>query len=396
MAQSQRIAAEPDPYTRGEAHLLAKAGYENLGPFAFGTDQTTQGIEELLGTEPLRWIETKHFRIGCSLAAVACSGREEWRKDWLAQIRRELLELQGKLPSVKKRPKVLDPWLRAHLYAHRLEKLYSEVSDVLGVDDAWFPTRRGDAFAPKEYRGQGPFFGMTEKFTVLLVQTGASHARYMRAYQGIDMSDPMRCFDSEFGCAYWGASEETANGLFRNDHALHANVVFNVAHNLYTCFRGLGHELPPWVATGLGHWHARKITPRFPTYDRKNEHDRNPRSTFWAWQGRVHGLVANRGFEALDTFMDRQDAGVFGLEQQIQSWALVDYLLTHKRSQARNFLHLLKEPILNRRRTPTAHELQVHQRESLIQAFDCDVEDLEAEWHKHVLTHKPRYARRHR
>lgn len=389
-----QVQVPVDPYTRGEASRLDKAGYESLGPFEFGTDQTTGGIEALLGTEPLLWIETKHFRLGCSLSAVSCGGREPWRKEWRALLHRELLELRTKIPSVPKKPSTLDPWLRAHLFAHRLEKLYVEALAVVGVDDDWFPKHRGDAWAPRKYRGEGQYFGMPQKFTVLLLKKGASHARYMRAYHGIDMPEGMRSYDCEFGCAYWGVSEESANGLFRNDLALHSNLIFNVAHNLYSCFRGVGHQLPAWLVTGLGHWHARKISGRYPAYDRETDKDRGIRSSFHEWETQAHGLTKSGAFEDLDKFVDRLEAGRFRVEEHMQSWALVDYLLACRRPQMREFLHRIKDPLHNRQRMPSTDELLAHQRRSLIDAFDCDIEELDKAWREHSRTIKPRYRRR--
>lgn len=393
-ALGQRVKAGPDPYTKNQPDLLAKAGYENLGPFAFGTGQTSGGIEELLGTEPLMWVETKHFRIGCSLPSMKVKGREPWRRDWQKQIAAEIKELRTVMPGIKKKPKQLDPWLRTHLYALRLEKIYRDVSGVLGVDDSWFPTRRREAISPKEYRGKGPFFGMTEKFTVLILRTGASHARYTRAYHGLEMAEPIRIHDAKHGSLYWGCSAENANGLFHIDHALHANLAFNIAHNLYSSFRGFGHDMPAWVVTGLGHWHARRVTPRFPTYDRKDERDREERSAFWEWDTRVHGLVKNKVFEAVAPFIDRLDAGKFGVEQHMQSWALVDFLLVHKKPQMCTFLHTMKDPFHGRRRMPTEEELLVRQREALIQAFDCDVSAIEVAWRSAVLSTKSKKRRR--
>lgn len=393
-ALGQRVKAGPDPYTKNQPDLLAKAGYENLGPFAFGTGQTSGGIEALLGTEPLMWVETKHFRIGCSLPSLKIKGREPWRRDWQKQIAAEIKELRAVMPGIKKKPKQLDPWLRTHLYALRLEKIYHDVSGVLGVDDSWFPTRRREAISPKEYRGKGPFFGMTEKFTVLILRTGASHARYTRAYHGLEMAEPIRIHDAKHGSLYWGCSVENANGLFHIDHALHANLAFNIAHNLYSSFRGFGHDMPAWVVTGLGHWHARRVTPRFPTYDRKDERDREERSAFWEWDTRVHGLVKNNVFEAVAPFIDRLDAGKFGVEQHMQSWALVDFLLAHKKPQMRTFLHTMKDPFHERRRMPTAEELLVRQRQALIQAFECDVSEIEVAWRSAVLSTKSKKRRR--
>ncbi len=389
-AQTVRVEAGPDPYTNGEPEALAKAGYVSFGPFPFGTGHTTAQVEELLGTEPLIWIETAHFRIGCALPALELKGREEWSRDWIAKTRDEIAELRKVLPGIQKKPKVLDPWLRAHLIAWRLEQLYAGVLENLGRTDDWFPRTADDPTAAAAYRGLGPYLGMKEKFAVLLLQQGASHARYTRAYHGAEIDQPIRYHDIEFGSMYWGCSEETANGLFRNDMALHAHLNFNVAHNLYTCYRGFGHHLPAWLATGLGHWHSRRVSPRFPTFDRRYDEDRKMRSAFWEWDKRVHGLTKHDVFEPLDAFLDRANAGDFGLEQHIQSWALVDFLIETRRAETFAFVHALKEPFHARRRVPTEQELRVRQRDALRDQLSFDAAALEAAWREHVLDRKGR------
>src|SRR5690606_14746572 len=131
---------------------------------------------------------------------------------------------------------------------------------------------------------------------------------------------------------------------FRIDLALHAYLAFNVAHNLYTSYRSFGHDLPAWLITGLAHWHARRVSPRFPTYDRRDASDRDARSKFWDWQARVPGLIKNEVFEPLQQLLDRNNAGAFGLEQHIQAWAVVDYLIATRKQQTFAFLHRLKDP----------------------------------------------------
>lgn len=393
VGQAVRDRAGPDPYTKGEPARLAKAGYVNLGPFEFGTDQTTGIIENLLGTEPLMWVETKHFRLGCALPPLVMKGREPWRKDWQKRIKVELAELRKVLPGIKKKPKVLDPWLRTHLYAQRLEKLYRDVLDVLAVEESWFG-HGGSAAVAENYRGEGPFLGMKNKFTVLILRTKSSHARYTRAFLGYEMPEPIRFHDIQFGSMYWGCSTESANGLFHIDPALHAGLTFNIAHNLYTAFRGFTHDLPAWVTTGLGHWHARQVSPRFPTYDRKHAEDEDPRSPFWDWEMRVHGLVKNDVFEAGSAFVDRSDAGQFGVEQHIQSWAFVDYLLKNKKPQFATFINRLKDPFHERRKLPTPVELRVRQRDAVKEAFACKVDGLDTAWRSAVLSEKPKRRRR--
>ena len=384
--QGVRTLVEPDPYTAGDKAALAAAGYVSLGPFPFGNNHTSAMVGELLGTEPLAWIETAHFRIGCALSPLELKGTEEWSRDWIDATRRELTELKRVLPHINVRTKVLDGWLRAHLIALRLEHLYAEVLANLGLREEWFPKRPGaDARDAESFRGDGPYLGMREKFTVLLLQKAASHARYTRAYQGIEIGEPIRFHDGAFGCMYWGGSEETGNGLFHNDMALHAHLIFNVAHNLYTCYRGFSHDLPTWFATGLGHWHSRRVCPRFPTYDRRDDQDRDPRSEFWQWDKRVVGMAKFNVFEPLVTFLERDKAGEFNLEQHIESWALVDFLISTHKAATFRFLHALKAPLHGRLRAPTRPELAALQRAALAAAFDCDAEGLEGRWREHLL-----------
>lgn len=380
-----RATTPPDPYTQGDPALLKKAGYESLGPFWFGNEHKTHTVADLLGSEPLLWIETAHFRLGCALSPEPLKKDEPWRDDWVRNLKQELKRLATRLSGVKTDVKELDPWLRAHLMAQRLEELYAAVLANLGLPEFHFPVAGDDPEKAAEFRGLGPHLGMKEKFSVLLVRSSASHARYTRAYQGREMGDPIRYHDLVFGSMYWGASEETANGLFRHDYALHTHLTFNVAHNLYTAYRSYGHDLPPWMVTGLAHWHARQVSPRFPAYDRKNDDDRDPRSAFWEWDKRVPGLLKNGAFESVSALMDRATAGEFGLEQHIQSWALVDFLMTSHRPKFMRLVHLMKEPFHGRRRPPTNAEVRTRMLDCMQSTLAWTPDQLEAAWRVSVL-----------
>ncbi len=385
-----RAHAGPDPYTQGDPAALKKAGYESLGPFPFGTGHDTRAVTDLLGTEPLVWIETAHFRIGCALSRLALRNDEPWREEWNASVRAELKRLATRLPRVKVDVKELDPWLRAHLIAQRVEDLYAQVLKNFGLKEFHFPVAPDDPAVPESYRGQGRHLGMREKFTVLLLQKASSHGRYTRSYQGREITDPIRWQDIPFGCLYFGASEETANGLFRHDFALHCHLYFNLAHNLYTGYRSFGHDLPPWLVTGLAHWHSRGVTPRFPTFDRKDDKDREMRSDFWEWDKRVVGLLRNNAFEPVPALLARTNAGAFDLEQHMQSWALVDFLVRDHRPGLFQFVHRMKDPFHRQRKTPTEAEMQARQADSLQAALGMDAARLEEAWRKSVVGGKGR------
>jgi hypothetical protein len=389
-----RVTAPPDPYTQGDAAALRKAGYESLGPFPFGTGHDSRAVTELLGTEPLVWIETAHFRIGCSLSTLSLKNEEPWRDEWLARLRPELKRLAAKLPRVRTDVKELDPWLRAHLFAQRAEELYAQALANFGLAEFHFPVAPDDPKQPATFRGGGRHFGMREKFTVLLVRRAASHARYTRAYQPQEIADPVRYHDAAAGSMYWGASEDTAERLFAHDWALQSHFTFNVAHNLYTCYRGYGHDLPAWLITGLAHWHARAVSPRFPTYDRKDDADQELRSGFWEWDKRVPGLLKNGAFEPVATLLDREHAGAFGLEQHMQAWALVDHLMTAHREKFMQFVHTMKDPFHGWLRSPTFIEVRIRQNDALVAVLGRTPEQLETGWRTAVLGRAAKPPRR--
>jgi len=369
-AQKSGANGFADPYTGGKPKALAKAGYVRLAPFPFGGSHTTGEVDALLGKDKIAWIETKHFRLGCSLSATKTKSRAPWRKEWAASLKRELAQLKKRLPGIKK-PKVLDTWLRAHLFALRLESLYDDVAANLELG------RRGDK--PDEQTVVGPYLGMTEKAAVLLLQKRSDHARYTRAYHGREMGDPIRLHDGHFDCMYWGASEETAENLFAKDFALHTHVVYNVAHNLYSGYRSFRRPLPAWLITGLCHWHARQVSPRFPTHDRPSDEDGggSKHSTFWKWDERIGGLVKHDVLESMDKLIDRSTSHDFGVEQHMHAWSVVAYLAEHHKAELFRFVHLVKGS-------------GVSQRDAFEQAFGCEIAEMEAAWQKNATKRKRR------
>lgn len=308
-------------------------------------------------------------------------GTELCTEEWIRATRGELKRLHAKLPCFDSTANVLDPWLRAHLTAQRCEDVYAAVMANLGVDDGCFPTVGPDDVSdPASFRGSGPFLGMRSKYRVLLLRRASSHARYTKTFQHREMPDPVRDHDAARGSLYWGGSDETDNGLFRDDLALHSHLAFNVAHNLYCGYRDYSHELPAWLVTGLGHVHGRAVSPRFPTYERAHDLDREQRSDFWQWATRARALAQNGGFEPFATFCDRDQPGRFGLDQHIQSWSFVDWLMSTRKVATMRFVHLMKEPFHARMRMPSPDEYRDRQRQALRDAFGVDAATLEAQW----------------
>lgn len=358
---------------------MEKAGYVSFGPFPFGQHHTTEDVEALLGDEPLNWVETTHFRIGCAASQLSVARGDA---DWKRSLKKELKRLRKRLPKVKTTARILDPWLRTHLIAQRLEDCYAEIQRDLGVTDADFPDAPMNANdSPSAYNGRGPYLGMVQKFSVLIVQSEASCARYTRAYGGLESRNPLRLYYSRYGSFCLCLAEETNERQLENDHALHAQLVYNVVVNLLNGYRSYGHDMPPWLPFGLAHWHSRRISPKYPAYDRPIAH-RKDDSPFWQWDERALGMLRFKAFESVDDLMLRLDVTKFEMEQHIQSWFLVDYLMHARKKQTMRFLHGLKDPFHGGQYRPERDELLDRQKACFEAAFGMTPAALEAEWKK--------------
>lgn len=363
-----------DPFTRHDAGAIARAGYLSLGPFDFGREHGSAEIDALLPGEAVAWIETAHFRIGCSLAAIDVRGDRDWRQ----RVREDLAALKQRLPAVRPETQKLEPWLRAHRIALHCEAIYADVCAHLDVDDTRFPQVPGhDARKPVTFMGCGPYLGVEEKFGVLVMHDLANLARYTRAYMGGESQDAVRHY--EVGSALTLALCEQSPGIVGDDFSLHTQLAYHVSLQLYTAYRGYGHDLPAWLGAGLAHWHARRCCPRFPTHERRAGEPRE-QSPFWQWDDRAKGLMRTGAFESLAELMARRDIASFRLEQHIESWALVDWLMRERRDATRVFLHEFKAPFHALQSVPTAAELQVRNDECLRKAFHTDADGLMAMW----------------
>jgi hypothetical protein len=265
------------------------------------------------------------------------------------------------------------------------------VQDNLGVRDDTFPAAPGNNPAdPKKFYGLGPYLGLPQKYLVLIPSRAASLARYTRAYQGFETDRPRRYFDLEYKGMVFAVAEESSNGLMKNDFALYTHLVYNLAYTLYTSYRWFGHDLPPWLIGGLAHWHGRRICPRFQAYDRRHDDTNLEQREFWKWDERAPGLLRNGAFESIDALMRRPTMTEFGMEQHIQSWAFVDFLMATRKAATMKFLHDMKDPFHDLRRPPSQEELLERAKTCLQSAFGLDAAGLEAAWKPYLLRARPK------
>jgi hypothetical protein len=360
-----------DPYSRGERALLDSAGYVSLGPFPWCEGMTTDALARELGGIPILWVETEHFRIGSTLAAYKVPSDRVERK----RLEEELAAIRATFPESKPSMAKLDPWLRLHLYARRVEAVYDEFQRAFGLTEADFgPTKTGEA--PR--LAAGPYMGMASKFTVLLCEKRSTLARFVRLAWNRDGMDPMR-ERLPGGSLFFGVSAENVRSWGReSDIAFHSQVAADVSINLMNGFRDLGTSAPVWFEYGWSHVQSRRVEERSTHYARGT--DREGRDA-WKWQDRVQGLISN-GFAP--TFPDL--AGLRTWDQisgpaHLAAWSKVSWMLTtFGPERMRLFLLAITDPVPKLEAEERATFLQERQLTALQDVGGASLTALEEAW----------------
>src|SRR5688572_4108832 len=369
--------AAVDPYTKGDPGALARLGYEGGAPFGLAGQTTTSEVDELLGGIPIQWVQTEHFALASSLRTYRLRGDQlETQK-----LERELDRLEQRLGRFKRPRNELDPWLRLHLYALRLEELYASFCKDLGLTER--ELARGGL-------GPGPYLGQQEKFVVLLLQQSSSVARYTRRFAGSEQTFSLRFIFPDGGCAFAIAAEAMQDANYELDAALHSYVAYCVVANFCDAFRNSWGRAPAWFKYGLAHRAARAVDERWNLYEGAPS-GAQTRADAWRWEPRVRGLVANEVLPPWEHMLAWKDWSAMDLRAHMMAWSSVDWLLERPQARPLAFLLAVTEP-------PPAGQLEIEpelrlerQRAGLQAAFGAGVSELDAAWRAHV---QRRYERK--
>jgi hypothetical protein len=337
------VFAALDPYSRGERAALDAAGYVALGAFPWCEKISTEQLAREIAI-PVLWVETEHFRLGSTLGTYKIPGDRLEKK----RIAAELAELARVFPGAKFPSGRLDPWLRLHLYARRIEALHARFLTAFGLSDADF----GDAGPDATTLAPGPHLGMPLKFTVFLAERRSSLARLVRCTLQRDATDPLR-ERLPGDTLFFGISAETiATWGHESDSALHAQVAANVALNLLAGFRGMRSPLPVWFEYGWSHVVSREIDERFTLYARGTQREA---AESWDWRARVAGLVANDFAPTWAALADEKRFEDLSGPDHLVAWSKVRWMLDELGpSGLRTYLLAISAPL------PRVDELDPH------------------------------------
>ncbi len=358
-----------DPYSRGEREAFDRARYISLGPFPWCEGWTTDAIERELGQGVL-WVETEHFRIGSTLATYKPRADRIEKK----RIEEEVARLKELFPGTKPSPARLDPWLRLHLYARRIEAVHAAFRRDFGVEDADFGEGRADGpprIAP------GPHLGMPAKFTVLLCERRSTLARFVRLALDRQGTDPIReRLPGE--TLFFGISMEAVRSWGHElDAALHAQVAANVALNLIDGFRNQGTQAPIWFKYGWSHVVSRNVDERFTLYARGAARDEPGAER---WDPRVQALIGN-GFAPTWKEMAEWDdfADLTGPAHMV-AWSKLSWMLTLGPEAMRGCLMALTEAVPEAPAAERAEHLRARQLQALEALAGSPVPEAEETW----------------
>jgi hypothetical protein len=370
------LFAPVDPWTGGQG--FERLGYVRVGSMVLPGPTTTEEVGLVLGGVPMLWVETEHFKLGSSLKTYRLQGDREEK----AKLEREF-ELLGKRLGRFKAPRnELDPWLRLHLFAQRLETLHAEFTAAFELE--------GTAFGPPAAgMGNGPYFGQKEKFLVLLLEKSGSLARYTRRYTSVEQTFSYRYGFSDGGYVFGLSAEALRQNGYTLDAVLHTTLAFGVVNNFCDGFRATWGAAPLWFKYGLGHVWSRRIDPRWNLYEGGDGHV-DQREDAWNWEPRLRGLVENGVYPSFADMLAWTSWEDMKPRDHMMAWSRTAWLLEREQSRPREFLMGVTQPAPEGQWEVPRELRDARQATAFEAAFGGTPQELEAEWVRHVKKRYPR------
>jgi hypothetical protein len=367
-----------DPYTGKDAAAMSAAGIVAYGPFLWADNFSTTDVDNVLGERRVLWMETAHFRLGVTLKSANWPEEPDQRK----ALQEELRVLHKRVPKIPEKPKKLDPWIRLHLYAQRVEAAYAEFQKLIGVTDADFPAK-----GPKPR--EGAYLGLPDKFLLLVFQKKSDMARYMDRFCGRKDDTSCRFFHQKTFQMLACVAAEGLEGF--NEAGIHGHVMFAIYHNLVNGYNGFFYPLPLWLDEGLAHWYSRKVpTTTINCEIRDDEAVAEDKQN--DWPVKVRRRAQHEGawfkFETMATWEKWED---MGYHAHSQSWSRVDYLMQLDKEKLGHMIRELKSlPLSTASYTEQGAQVRTIAQKLLFDLYEMDATTFDTRWRDWVLKTYPK------
>ncbi|MEC7583245.1 MAG: hypothetical protein VYE77_02925 [Planctomycetota bacterium] len=365
-----------DPYTRFDPVVMERLGYASSGPFVLGSEHGRHGVDAELGTGPVRWLETRHFRIGSTLVLRPLPPTSRERRSLYA----DCAELHRLLPRIPAEPDELDGWLQLHIYAFLLERLYAEFAAMTGVDAEWLEANAPGRQAGQ--RGQGPMLGCSGKFVVLLFEERAQLGRYLRYFCEARSGEPRRQYLPATDAMLLATSAESWDGGLRDPVQLRAHVIYETVQNFVDAFVGSSTTSPLWWRQGLAEGFVRSVDDRVCG---RRAPFAGPAWRPEDWPVRLGARLRHEVLPGLEEVMHWHLEGRRAELDHAVTWSLADFLLRRDERGVARWLRFVRQHPMSNRMMPRQLVIAWHDH-ALRGAFGLDLARLRQEWHRHVTS----------
>jgi len=366
------------PYCKNDPEVMKKAGIVSHGGFDFGKNNTTK-IDEFLPTQDIKWIESAHFKIGFALGVQKVTLEEK------KKIQGELARLHVAMPDIKPEIGMLDPWLRAHLYAQRCEDVWNRFVELMQAKDIEWADGKGGPWKGT-YNGEGPYLGMKQKYEVIVLTNEAAHLALLMEHAGLPIRKSQRWHYVDRGAISLNVHAE--QGRLRVDMALHGHIAFNLAHNLYDGFNHYSYDTPVWYHEGLAHFMEREIEPDYNSFD-AGEGASADMTNKKDWKPDVLKLIDANTAPRMAELLQLKTFAELKLPHHYTTWAMMDFLVKTKPDKLAKFLQHMKR-CYNDKGQPTGENLIEFHRKAFKEDLGMSYAEFDDAWREWAKTaYKP-------
>ncbi len=359
-----------DTVFKKKPEVMAELGL-SYGPFPFAHSTSDQVADELLISRDVLWLQTPHFRIGSTLKKWKIPVQE--RKLYRA----ELAEMQLTYPEIDPKVSTLDPWLRLHLYAWRMEKMYAEFLDHMGwTEEDWAKLPPEDVFNRAfedeftktinefeldrggqqrsegfpQWVGMGQYLGEPHRFEVFMSEDEPVWAEFKLRYFGMKTTHPQRWnikvdtkdsgnVTARSRCLLFGISARQAK--VKHEQHMHNALRHNLAINFLDGYMMYLFDLPAWLREGYAHYMRRLNHKGYSFYD-AGEGASAIEKDLEEWAPAVRKLVKKgeaADFAKLARLNDYVD---LDFDMHLVVWSKMDFLITTDKAKFGQFITALK------------------------------------------------------
>ena len=360
------------PYCFNDPALMAAAGIVSHGGFEFGKTDTKR-VDAALPSCDIRWIETPNLKIGFGIGSQKVKFEE--KKKMLA----ELTRLAAVLPEVVPESTILDPWLRAHLYAQRCEDIHARFLVLMGAKGAQFAD--GSGTYTGDYRGEGPYLGQKAKYEVLVLPSESAHTQFLTDHAGEPLKVSHRWHNVGRGAI--GIYCHAQQGQLRQDGALHGHIAFNLAHIFYDGFNHYTYDTPVWIHEGIAHALEREVDERYNSFD-SGEGGVAEMTSKANWKPDVLRLISSGEAPRMTELLKLSSFAELKLPHHYTTWSMIDYLIKTNPEGLGAFLRAMKTN-LDSRGVPSGENLADHHRKVFKEHLGMSYAEFDEAWRAWVL-----------